>query len=92
LSEDEIHDPIAVVLREAGTRIECTVTWQDEESSKYDLKSSSMHQAKHEVRAWLAHEGYKPIDRWRSTGDSGQAILRHFRKPPLYERSPIPVR
>ena len=54
MSGEETYEPIAVVLREASTAIECTVTWQDEESSKYELKSPSMHKAKHEIRPWLA--------------------------------------
>jgi len=80
---DENREPIEVVLRQTDSKIDCRVTWQDEETSGYDLRSLSMRRAKREIKAWLGRDGYRPVDRWRA-GDG--RIVRHFRRPPANDR------
>jgi hypothetical protein len=86
MSMDQAHEPIAVALRQTDSSIECKVTWQDEDTSDYDLKSVSMHSAKREVRAWLARDGYRPVDRWKAAAADPHQILRHFARPPANDR------
>jgi hypothetical protein len=83
---DQTHEAIEVVLCQTDSKIECTVTWQDEDTSDYDLKSLSMHRAKHEIRAWLARDGYRPVDRWRAAEADGRRLVRHFSRPPADDR------
>jgi len=86
VSDDAIHEPVTVLLRQTDAKIECTVTWPDEDSRDYDLQSLSMHQAKREIKAWLARDGYRPVDRWAAPGPDGQQLMRHFARPPANDR------
>ena len=47
MTTDEIDTVIEVVLRQAGAKIECKVTWPDEDVTEYDLQPVSLHRAKH---------------------------------------------
>ncbi len=85
MTTDNPAEAIEVMLRQAGAKIECTVTWLDEDTSDHDLESRSFHHAKREVRAWLARDGWVPVDRWSSAGTDGR-IVRHFRRPPVNDR------
>jgi len=86
MSVDEKYEPIMVALRTTDAKIECTVTWQDEDTSNYDLKSLSMGKAKREIRKWLARDGYRPIDRWVRAASDPEQIIRHFDRPTPRER------
>jgi hypothetical protein len=86
LTADATNEAIEVVLRQVGAKIECTVTWLDEEAAPYDLRSVSLHRAKHEIKAWLARDGFVPVDRWSAVGADGNQVMRHFRRPPANDR------
>jgi hypothetical protein len=86
MTSDETGGVIEVVLRQAGAKIECRVTWPDEDATDYDLRSVSLHRAKHEIKAWLARDGFVPVDRWSTAGTDGHQIMRHFRRPPANDR------
>jgi hypothetical protein len=86
VSAENPEGAIEVVLRQVGAKIECKVTWLDEEATDYDLRSVSLHRAKHEIKAWLARDGYVPVDRWSPAGADGHQITRHFRQPPANDR------
>ena len=86
MTSDETDEVIEVVLHQAGTKIECKVTWPDEDATDYDLQSVSLHRAKHEIKAWLARDGLAPVDRWRTTGTDAHQIVRHFKRPPANDR------
>jgi hypothetical protein len=89
---DETHEPIEVALCQTDSKIECKVTWQDEDTSNYDLRSLSMHRAKREIKAWLARDGYRPIDRWSAADADRHRLVRHFRRPPANDRLAPTVR
>jgi hypothetical protein len=86
MSTDETDTVIEVVLRQAGAKIECKVTWPDEDVTDYDLQSVSLHRAKHEIKAWLARDGLVPVDRWSAAGTDSHQIMRHFKRPPANDR------
>jgi hypothetical protein len=79
-------EAIEVVLRQADAKIECKVTWLDDEASNYDLESTSLHHAKREIKAWLARDGWVPVDGWSPAGTDGHQIARHFHRPPAHDR------
>jgi hypothetical protein len=89
----DVVDPegaVEVVLRRADAKIECKVTWPDEEAAEHDLESRSLHRAKHKVKAWLARDGFVPVDRWCPVGSDGNQIVRHFlRRPANYRPFPL---
>jgi hypothetical protein len=85
LTADATNQAVEVALRQVGAKIECTVTWLDEEATNHDLQSVSLHHAKHEIKAWLARDGFVPVDRWRAAGADGK-VMRHFRRPPANDR------
>jgi hypothetical protein len=86
VTADNPDGAIEVVLRQVGAKVECTVTWLDEETTDYDLGSLSLHHAKHQMRAQLARDGYVPVDRWSSAGADGHQVMRHFARPPANDR------
>jgi hypothetical protein len=86
LTTDSSNQAIEVVLRRVGAKIECTVTWLDEETTDYDLGSLSLHRAKRETKARLARDGWVPVDRWSAAGAAGNRVMRHFRRPPADDR------
>lgn len=86
MSTDATDAVIEVVLGQAGPKIECTVTWPDEEATDYDLRSVSLHRAKREIKDWLARDGFVPVDRWSAAAAGGRQIVRHFRRPPANDR------
>jgi len=86
MTADETDEVIEVVLRQASAKIECRVTWPDEQATDYDLRSVSLHRAKHEIKAWLARDGFVPVDRWSAAGTDGHQITRHFKRPPANDR------
>jgi hypothetical protein len=86
LTTDPENQAIEVVLRQADAKIECTVTWLDEETAHYDLGSLSLHRAKRQTKAWLARDGWVPVDRWSAAGTDGNQVMRHFRRPPANDR------
>ncbi len=75
-----------MLLRQADGKIECEVTWLDEEATGHDLESRSLHHAKREVKAWLARDGWVPVDRWSRAGTDGNQIMRHFQQRPANDR------
>ena len=85
MTTDATNEAIEVVLRQVGAKIECTVTWLDEEAADYNLRSVSLHRAKREIKAWLAQDGFVPVDRWR-VADADDKVMRHFRRPPANDR------
>lgn len=74
------------MLRQVGAKIECAVTWLDEEAADHELGSVSLRHAKREVKAWLARDGWVPVDRWSAVSAAGDQIVRHFRRPPANDR------
>jgi hypothetical protein len=80
---------VEVVLREAEAKIECSVTWPDGDVGDHDLGSVSLHHAKREIKAWLAGDGFEPVDRWRPVGPDGGQIRRHFLRRPANDRLPV---
>ena len=86
MTTDSANQAIQVVLRRVGAKSERTVTWLDEETADYDLGSLSLHRAKRETKAWLARDGWVPVDRWSAAGTDGNQVMRHFRRPPVNER------
>jgi hypothetical protein len=86
VTTDDPEGAIEVALRQVGAKIECKVTWPDEEPADQDLESSSLHHAKHEIKAWLARDGFVPVDRWSRAGTDGTQVVRHFRRPPANDR------
>jgi hypothetical protein len=86
MSVDETREPIQVVLSQTDSKIACRVTWPDDDTTDYDLRSLSMHRAKREIRAWLARDGYQPVDRWSRADGDGHRIVRHFKQPPADDR------
>jgi hypothetical protein len=88
VTTDNPEGAVEVVLRQAGTKIECTVTWPDGEASERYMEAGSLHHAKREVKAWLAGDGFVPVDRWRHVGTDGNQIVRHFLRRPALDRIP----
>jgi hypothetical protein len=86
VTTDNPDEAIEVVLGQVGAKIECKVTWLDEEARNYDLESTSLHRAKREVKAWLARDGWVPVDRWSPAGPDGHQIERHFHRPSANDR------
>jgi hypothetical protein len=86
VTADNPGGAVEVVLAQAGAKIECTVTWLDEEATDHDLESRTLHQAKREVKAWLARDGFVPVDRWSPAGTDGHQIVRHFQRPSANDR------
>lgn len=78
-----------MVLRQADTKIECTVTWPNGEASERDMEAGSLHHAKREVKAWLAGDGFVAADRWRPVGTDGDQIVRHFLRRAALDRIPL---
>jgi hypothetical protein len=89
VTTDSPEGAVEVVLRQAGTKIECTVTWPDEQASGHDLEGHSLHHAKREIKAWLERDGFVPVDRWRPVGTDGNQIVRHFLRPLAKDRFPV---
>jgi hypothetical protein len=69
---------VAVSLRQGSAKIECKITWQDDNVAEYDLRASSMHRAKREITASLRGEGLLPVDRWSVVESDGGELVRHF--------------
>ena len=69
---------VVVSLLQASSKIECKVTWQDDNVAEYHLRASSMHRAKREITASLRKEGLLPVDRWSVAESDGHEVLRHF--------------
>jgi hypothetical protein len=69
---------VAVSLRQGRSKIECKVTWQDDNVTEYDLRSSSLHRAKREITASLVKGGLQPVERWSVVDSNGHELLRHF--------------
>ena len=86
MTADSPDGAIEVVLRQAGATIEGKVTWLDGDATDYDLGPVSWHHAKRQMRAWLARDGYAPVDRWSPADPDGHQIVRHFARPPANER------
>jgi hypothetical protein len=80
---------VQVVLRQADAKIECKVTWPDDDATDHDLDSVSLHHAKREIKAWLAGDGFEPVDRWRPVGTDGNQIVRHFLRRPAKDTLPL---
>jgi hypothetical protein len=78
VTADYPEGAVGVVLRRAGTKIECTVAWPNGEACERDMEAGSLRHAKREVKAWLAGDGFVPADRWRRAGTDGDQIVRHF--------------
>jgi hypothetical protein len=77
MSANAMDEMVAVSLRQDNAKIECKVTWQDDNVAEYNLRASSMHRAKREITASLRKEGLLPVDRW-SAGPDGHEVMRHF--------------
>jgi hypothetical protein len=86
VTADSPDGAIEVVLRQVGAKIEGKVTWLDGDATDYDLGPVSLHHAKRQMRAWLARDGYAPVDRWSPAGTDGDQIMRHFARPPAHEK------
>ena len=71
MSANAMDEIVAVSLRQGNTKIECKVTWQDDNAAEYDLRASSMHRAKREITASLGKEGLLPVDRWSAVESDG---------------------
>ena len=78
-----------MVLHQADAKIECKVTWPDGDATDQDLQSVSLHHAKREIKAWLAGDGFEPVDRWRPLSTDGRQIVRHFLRRPANDRPPL---
>jgi hypothetical protein len=78
MSTDAVDGLVAVSLRQDDAKIECKVTWQDDNVAEYNLRSSSMHRAKREITASLGKEGLQPVDRWSVVESDGHEVIRHF--------------
>jgi hypothetical protein len=89
VTTDNPEGSVEVVLRQAETKIECTVTWPDDQASEHDPECRSLHHAKREIKAWLVGDGFMPVDRWRCVGTDGDQFVRHFLRRPASDR-PIP--
>jgi hypothetical protein len=77
---DETGGAFEVLLRQGNTKIECRVTWLDESTSEYDLRSLSMHHAKREITASLVDQGFWPVDRWSTVHADAHETIRHFKR------------
>jgi hypothetical protein len=86
VSADSPEGAIEVVLHQTGAKIECKVTWVNGDTTDYDLGPLSWHQAKRQMKASLARDGYVPVDRWSPAGADGHRIMRHFARPPANDR------
>jgi hypothetical protein len=53
---------VVVSLRQRNSKIECKVTWQDENVTEYEPRSSSLRRAKREITASLVKEGLLPVE------------------------------
>jgi hypothetical protein len=68
----------AVSLLQGDSKIECKVTWQDDNVAEYNLRASSMHRAKREITASLRKAGLRPVDRWSVPESDSHEVMRHF--------------
>jgi hypothetical protein len=82
---------VAVSLRQGSSKIECTVTWQDENVAEYNLRASSIHRAKREITASLRTEGLLPVDRWSVVAPDGHEVMRHFSRSSAGDRWNFPI-
>jgi hypothetical protein len=78
MSANAIDEIVAVTLRQDDAKIECKVTWPDDNVAEYNLRASSMHGAKREISASLRKEGLLPVDRWSAVEPPAHAVTRHF--------------
>jgi len=60
MSADSVDEIVAVSLRQGDAKIECKVTWQDDNVAEYNLQASSIHRAKREITASLGKDGLLP--------------------------------
>lgn len=78
MSANAMDEIVAVSLRQGNAKIECKVTWQDDNVADYPLLASSMHRAKREITSSLGKEGLLPVDRWSVAESGGGEVMRHF--------------
>ena len=91
MAADAIDEIVAVSLRQSHAKIECEVTWQDDNVAEYDLRASSMHRAKREITASLLKKGLLPVDRWSVVESDGHDALRHFSRSGAGDKWSFPV-
>jgi hypothetical protein len=82
---------VAVSLLQGTSKIECKVTWQDDNVAEYNLRASSMHRAKREITASLRQEGLLPVDRWSVMESDGHEVMRHFSRSGAADNWNFPV-
>jgi hypothetical protein len=82
---------VSVSLLQGSSKIECKVTWQDDNVAEYDLRASSMHRAKREITASLRKKGLLPVDRWSVAETEGHEVMRHFSRSGAGDNWNFPV-
>jgi RNA:NAD 2'-phosphotransferase (TPT1/KptA family) len=82
---------VAVSLRQGNAKIECKVTWQDDNVAEYNLRASTIHGAKREITASLRKEGLLPVDRWSVVQSDGREVMRHFSRSGAGDRWTFPI-
>jgi len=82
---------VAVSLRQGSAKIECKVTWQDDNVAEYSLRASSMHRAKREITASLRKDGLLPVDRWSVVESDSHKVMRHFSRSGAGDKWNFPI-
>jgi hypothetical protein len=91
MSANVMDEVVVVSLRQGNAKIECKVTWQDDNVAEYDLRASSVHRAKREITASRRKQGLLPVDRWSDVESDVREVVRHFSRRGAGDRWNFPI-